>query len=59
MYPFSIEFNPLLQCPNCETDGLKLNKNLKNNFLCNNCKKQFPIIDGIPIPMCQGSCRLN
>jgi hypothetical protein len=39
------EFLKLLACPKCKKEL----KNEKNSLICNNCKKKYEIINGIPV----------
>ena len=46
--PSSLEFNPLLRCPNCKDNNITLMEGVYS-VECNSCKTIFPIIEGIPV----------
>ena len=48
IYPFSLEFNSLLQCPRCKDGKFRLMEKARH-VECSNCRAQFPIIEGMPL----------
>jgi uncharacterized protein YbaR (Trm112 family) len=48
--PLSKELYRILACPSCKGD-LRYNKE-KTMLACEKCRKEYPIMDGIPVFAC-------